>query len=208
MRLWIFTVIVLLVLLVGGICGYIQYSNSVSGYEASYEVSAVNTATVSSAVAHAVVSATVSTQTKPQTMMGHVENVVKPPLKFRGPTFTAGMPGLKIVATLSNSSVKVGETLWIKVRLIGEKACSVKLLRVIIMNSKGQKVYDVYTWLPHTTVALGTQGSQEEIYNIAWRASEHPSANVEVTPGNYTVIIKTTVDKKEIAVKGNIKVMG
>jgi len=49
--------------------------------------------------------------------------------------FAGEIFGLKIIVTLSNSSVKIGETLWIKVRLIGEKAYNVKLLRMSIIES-------------------------------------------------------------------------
>lgn len=190
--------IVLLALLAGGVYGYVQLINSGnSSYETPYGVSTSNTTAVSTA-ANATVSA----------MEGHVGDIAKPPPRFRGPTFTTEVQGLKIVATLSNPSVRVGGTLWIRVSLAGEKASCVNSLRVIIVNSKGQKVYDVHTWLPHGTVTPGTQGSQGETYNIVWKASKHPSANVEVTPGNYTLIMKAVVNGEEATVKGTIEVVG
>ncbi len=97
-----------------------------------------------------------------QPLRGHIEDITEPPLKFCGPTFTEEIPELKITVTLSNSSVRVGETLWMKVELIGGKACSVKLLRLSLANSKGQKVYDTYVWLPHRTLAPGILAPGEE----------------------------------------------
>lgn len=200
--------IVLLALLAGGVYGYVQLINSGnSSYETPYGVSTSNTTAVSTA-ANATVSAKASTQTASQTMEGRVGDIAKPSPRFRGPTFTTEVQGLKIVATLSNPSVRVGGTLWIRVSLTGEKASCVNSLRVIIVNSEGQKVYDVHTWLPHGTVTPGTQGSQGETYNIVWKASKHPSANVEVTPGNYTLIMKAVVNGEEATVKGTIKVVG
>jgi len=203
--------IVLLALLAGGTYGYVQFINgSNSGHGAPYEVSTASTtmAVAASTAANATVSTETSTRTSSQTMEGRVESVAKPPLRFRGPTYTAEVRGLKIVATLSSPSVRVGGTLWIKVSLTGKKAGSVNSLRVIIVNSEGWKVYDVYTWLPHGTATPGTQGTQGETYNIAWRATKHPSANVEVTPGNYTIIMKAMVNGEEVVVKGTAEVVG
>jgi len=184
-RLWIFIIIMLLVLLVGGVYGYTWYSNSGSLHETN----------------------TVGTQTISQPLRGHIENITEPPLKFRGPTSTGEIPGLKITVTLSNSSVRVGETLWMKVKLIGGKAYSVKLLGLSIANSKGQKVYDTYVWLPHRTLAPGAKVPREETYNIAWRALRHPSANIDVAPGNYTFIVKASLNGKEVIVKGLVEVV-
>jgi len=64
-----------------------------------------------------------------------IENITEPLSEFHGPMFAGEIFGLKIIVTLSNSSVKIGETLWIKVRLIGEKAYNVKLLRMSIIES-------------------------------------------------------------------------
>ena len=142
-----------------------------------------------------------------QISKGDIEYITKPPSEFYGPTYIGKIPGLKIIVTLSNSSVKMCETLWMKVKLIGEKAYSVRLLRMTVMNSKGQKVYDTYIWLPHRTLTPGTGTFQEKVYNFAWKASKHPSANIDVLPGNYTFIIKAIVDEREIYVKGSIKVV-
>jgi len=57
-----------------------------------------------------------------QSLEGQIENVIKPPSEHFGATLTGEVPGLKIIVTLSNSSVKAGETLWMRVKLIGEKA--------------------------------------------------------------------------------------
>lgn len=180
----------LLVFLIGGIYGYTQYVNSSSNYKPLYATS------------------TVGTQTTSQPVKGHIKNITKPPIEFHGPTFTGEVPELKIIVTLSSSSVKVDGMLWMKVKLIGEKAYDVRLLRMTITNSKGQEVYDVYVWLPHRTLTPGAKVPQEETYNIAWKASKHPSANIEVTPGNYRFTIKATVGGKEVIVKGTVKVVG
>lgn len=187
-RLWVYAVI-LLALLVGGVYGYTWYSNNNSNYEPSNETSGVNV------------------QTTPQHVEGRIKNITKPPTEFYGPTFTEEIPELKINVTLSNSSVKIGETLWMKVRLLGKNVYNIKLLRMSVMNSEGQKVYDVYVWLPHRTLTPGTKIPQEVTYYIVWKASKHPSANIEITPGNYIFIIKASVNGKEVIVKGIIKVV-
>lgn len=173
-----------------GVYAYTQFNNSSSNYKPLYETNKAGT------------------QNTSQPVKGHMENVTKPVSEFRGPTFTGEVSGLKIIITLSNSSVRVGETLWIRVKLIGKDAHNIELLKMSIMNSKGQKVYDAYVWLPHRALAPGAKAPQEETYNIAWKASKHPSANVEITPGNYTFIIKATVSGKEAVVRGVITVVG
>jgi len=149
-----------------------------------------------------------ATATDSQTLKGYVETIVEPPSKFYGPTFTEEAPGLKVIATLSNSSVRVGETLWINVKFVGEKACSIILARITVTNSRGQKVHDVYVWLPHRTLAPGAERLQEESYMFTWKTSKDPSANVEVTPDDYTFLIKVKVDENEVTVKGTVKVVG
>ena len=94
-----------------------------------------------------------------------------------------------------------------KVGLLGKNAYNVKLLRMSVMNSEGQKVYDVYVWLPRRTLTPRTKVPQEVTYYIVWKALKHPSANIEITPGNYIFIIKASVNGKEVIVKGIIKVV-
>lgn len=185
MRLLI-SAIISLALLIGGVYGYTWYSGP--DYKSPYE-------------------AKTSTQTSSQPVRGYMGNITSPPSDFHGPTFSGGVEELRIVATLSNSSVKIGDTLWIRVRLIGENAHSTSLLRMIIMSPEGLKVYDTYIWLPHRTLAPGVKIPDEETYNIAWKASKHPSANVEIAPGNYTFIIKTSIGEKEVILKGFICVV-
>jgi len=186
-RLWVYAVI-LLALLVGGVYGYTWYSNNDSNNPLSGTSST-------------------NTQTTSQSLKGHVESITKPPSEFSGPTYTREIPELKIIVTLSNSSVKIGETLWMKISLIGENAYSVKKLRINIMNSEGQKVYDTYVWLHHRTLTPGNETPHEETYNIAWKATNHPSANIDITPGNYTIIIKTNINGEEVTVKGIVEVV-
>ena len=182
MRAWVFAMMSL-ILLSGGIYCCTQYRNP--GHKSTLETGIVNV------------------QTTFQPVKGHTGS----PPEFRDLSFTGGMPELKIVVTLSNSNVKIGETLWMKVKLIGERVYDIELLRMTIMNSKGQKVYDTYMWLPHRTLTPGSKVPREEIYNFMWKTSKHPSANVEVTPGDYTFLIKATVNGKDAIVNGTIRVI-
>ena len=90
-----------------------------------------------------------------------------------------------------------------RVMLMGEEAFNVGLLRLTIVNSNGQKVYDAYVWLPHTTLTPGVKVPQEQTYNICWTASISPTANVTVMPGNYTFIMEAN----NVTVKGTIEVV-
>jgi len=67
-------------------------------------------------------------------------------------------------------------------------------------------VYDTYIRLSHRTLP-SAETPQEEIYNIAWKVSKHPSVNIKVVPGIYELIIETTVDEEEMIMKGTIRVV-
>jgi hypothetical protein len=142
-----------------------------------------------------------------QPFRGHIENISKPSARFYGPTFTKETTGLRVTVMLSNSSVKVGDVLWIKVKLVGEKAHDINHLRFSIINSRGQIVYDTYVFLPHRTLTPGASTPQEEAYNIAWKALKHPSGNTEITPGKYTFIIKIGVGNNEVLLQGLVNVV-
>ena len=129
------------------------------------------------------------------------------PTDFNGPTFTNSSDGLRLEATLSTSSLKVGTTLWVKGRLTGPSAWSISLVRFIVIKPSGEEVYDVYTWLPHRTLALGENPPQEYDFDLAWEARKRSTTDgVEITPGSYFFIIRTEVEAKELGVKGTIEV--
>jgi len=127
--------------------------------------------------------------------------------EFNGPRFTGSLEGLRLEVALSSSSVKMGETLQMRVNLTGPKAWNVGLLRFAVTNSNGEKVYDVYIALLHRTLAIGEEYPQEDVFYLDWEAKKSPTAgNVEVSPGSYSFTMALEVEGKELDVRGTIEV--
>lgn len=127
--------------------------------------------------------------------------------EFNGPRFTGSLEGLRLEVVLSSSSVKIGETLQMRVNLTGPKAWNVGLLRFAMANSNGEKVYDVYVAMPHRTLAVGEEYPQEYVFYLDWEAKKSPTAgDVEVTPGLYSFIVTLEVEGKELEVRGTMDV--
>ena len=127
--------------------------------------------------------------------------------EFNGPRFTASLEGLRLEVVLSSSSVKIGETLQMKVNLTGPKAWNVGLARFTVANSDGEKVYDVNVAMFHRTLAVGEEYPQEYVFCLDWEAKKSPTAgNVEVSPGSYSFTIALGAEGKELDVRGTIEV--
>jgi hypothetical protein len=62
--------------------------------------------------------------------------------------------GLRVTMYLSNSSVRVNETLWIKIVFEGEKAFFSDYIILYVLNSRGEKVYGTGIVYPHLTMLL------------------------------------------------------
>jgi hypothetical protein len=123
-------------------------------------------------------------------------------VEFSGPTYTNSSEGLRLEAAFSNSSVNIGETLWIRVNLTGPDAWNADLARFTVTNSNGEKVYDICMWLPHRTLAIGENPPQEYAFTLEWEAKMNPSLNIEVTPGSYSFIL--TVES--VNIRGTMEV--
>lgn len=123
------------------------------------------------------------------------------------PRFASSLEGLRVDVVLSSSSVKTGETLQMRVNLTGPKAWNVNLARFTVANSHGEKVYDVYIWLPHRTLDTGEDPPQDYVFYLEWEAKRNPTAGkVEVSPGLYSFALAFEVEGKELNVRGTIEV--
>ncbi len=142
-----------------------------------------------------------------QAMKGYIQYVTKPPLEFKGPTYEVSSPRLIIRITLSDSIVHINKLLWVEIELEGQMAYKLGLVRVTILNSNAEKVYDVYMMLPHRTIAPNSEIPSKEAYIFVWRASKNPSGEVEVTPGEYIIIVKACIEGEELTVEGGFTVI-
>ncbi|RLG61997.1 hypothetical protein DRN84_02690 [Candidatus Geothermarchaeota archaeon] len=140
-------------------------------------------------------------------MKGYIQYATKPPIEFKGPTYEASSPKLIIRITLSDSIVHINKLLWVEIELEGQMAYKLGLLRVAILNSNAEKVYDVYMMFPHRTIAPNSEIPSKEVYTFVWRASKNPSGEVEVTPGKYFIIVKANIEGKELTVKGEFTIV-
>jgi hypothetical protein len=113
-----------------------------------------------------------------------------PSIEFRGPVASEEALGLRVAVYLSNSSVRVNETLWIKVVFEGEKAFFSDYVILYVLNSRGEKVYGSGIVHPHPTLPLRFELPKRISYILSWRAVKDPHFKVDVTPGNYTLAIE------------------
>jgi len=113
-----------------------------------------------------------------------------PSIEFRGPVASEEALGLRVAVYLSNSSVRVNETLWIKVVFEGEKAFFSDYIILYVLNSRGEKVYGSGIVHPHPTPPLRFELPKRISYILSWRAVKDPHFKVDVTPGNYTLAIE------------------
>jgi hypothetical protein len=113
-----------------------------------------------------------------------------PSIEFRGPVVSEEVLELRVVVYLSNSSVGVNETLWIKVVFEGEKAFFSDYIILYVLNSRGEKVYGTGIVHPHPTPPLRFEPPKRISYILSWRAIKDPHFKVDVTPGNYTLAIE------------------
>jgi hypothetical protein len=114
-------------------------------------------------------------------------------IEFRGPVASGEAPGLKVAVYLSNNSVKVNGTLWIKVVFEGEEAFFRDYIMLDIFNSRGERVYGLAVMHPHPTLPLRFEPPKNISYTLSWKA-------VNVTPGNYTLAIEAGGIKMSILI--------
>jgi len=121
-------------------------------------------------------------------------------IEFRGPVASGEVPGLKVTVYLSNNSVKVNETLWIKVVFEGEKAFFSDYIKLYVLNSGGEKVYGLAMVHPHPTLPLRFEPPKNISCILSWKAVKDPYLKVDVTPGNYTLTIEAGGIKMSIPI--------
>jgi hypothetical protein len=177
----------ILIILAVSILGVYSYMCSNSSYSSSLETTTIYIHTSGGGV-----KVNVTTAERPST--------------FYGPELTGEVSGLKVVATLSNSSVRVGEILWIKVDCVGEKAYYVGEVMLTVINLKGEKVYAIVNVHPHATIGPGFTPPQEGVRELSWTAIKDPYFNVDVTPGNYKIVIEFNVSGEKIVLNGTVTV--
>uniref|UniRef100_A0A7J2U107 Uncharacterized protein n=1 Tax=Ignisphaera aggregans TaxID=334771 RepID=A0A7J2U107_9CREN len=126
--------------------------------------------------------------------------VTSPSIEFRGPVASGEAPGLRVVVYLSNDSVRVNGTLWIKVVFEGEKAFFSDCIMLDVLNSRGEKVYGLAMRHPHPTLPLRFEPPKNISYILSWKAVKDHYLKVDVTPGNYTLAIEAGGIKMSIPI--------
>jgi hypothetical protein len=126
--------------------------------------------------------------------------VTSPSIEFRGPVASGEAPGLRVTVYLSNDSVRVNGTLWIKVVFEGEKAFFSNYIILYVLNSRGEKVYGLAMVHPHPTPPLRFEPPKNISYTLSWKAVKDPYFKADVTPGNYTLAIEAGGIKMSIPI--------
>ena len=71
---------------------------------------------------------------------------------FRGPVINKIVPGLNVIVILSSDKIRIGEELWIRILLAGEKADKVNTAFLTVINFKTRRYiklsYGIYSF-PH-----------------------------------------------------------
>ena len=115
--------------------------------------------------------------------------------------------------TLGNSSVKEGEQLPIEVSFVGQRASdsSYPWVTVVATNSQGtivsnfsQRQPDLF-FLGGSAAASLLRGYSSD---DGWNANPHPPEfTVPVTPGTYTVTVKSTIGGRTLMARGVVQVI-
>ncbi|MEM2950650.1 MAG: hypothetical protein QXV52_06125 [Nitrososphaeria archaeon] len=83
------------------------------------------------------------------------------------------------------------------------------MLKVTIINFRGEKVDEFGILLPRPTTAPGEE--RAKIYGnftlILWHVRKLSPINMEIVPRNYTIILESTVEGKKLTTKIPIKVI-
>jgi hypothetical protein len=143
-------------------------------------------------------------------LTGVVSTIVvhTPPERFVGGTYIAVSDSLKLEVTISNSSARVGDVLWAKICLFGTEG-EIESLKVIILNFRGEKVDEFRIWLPHRTFSAGERVREYGNFTLMlWTVKKMSNINMEIVPGNYTIILEATTGGIEFDIRIPIKVVG
>jgi len=89
---------------------------------------------------------------------------------------------------------------------VGEKAYYVGEVMLTVINLKGEKVYAIVNVHPHVTIGPGFTPSQEDVRELSWTAIKDPYFNVDVTPGNYKIVIEVNVSGEKIVLNETVTV--
>jgi hypothetical protein len=142
-------------------------------------------------------------------LTGVVSTIVvpTPPERFVGGTYTAVSDSLRLEVTISNSSVRVGDVLWAKIYLFGTEG-EVESLKVTVFNFRGEKVDELGIWLPHRTFSPGERVREYGNFTLMlWTLKKISNINMEIVPGNYTIILEATTGGRELDIRIPIKVV-
>lgn len=153
---------------------------------------------------------TTTTTTTTTTLTTTITNSItttppSPPTEFKGPTLANETSKLKLVVTLSDSSVNLNGYLWVRFNLTGAEIINASQVELDVFNSQNQQVQGLAYQLGHTT-QTPQPGPQGQIGTLHWQASADPYFKVDVTPGTYTLIIE--VKWENLTIKTTVNVVG
>jgi len=132
-----------------------------------------------------------TTQTQPLIVYATYGDISSTEISY-GITYANGSETLTFEAKFSNTSVKVGGIILMKLRFIGPDAYSVGgCFSLTVINAKGEKVFDIGYMHSHMTTTPGIVPPQEEIDYVGWKAEKSTYQN-EVLPGTYTLLLETS----------------
>jgi len=117
-----------------------------------------------------------------------------------GVNYSAESPGLRVTAVISNSTVRAGGDLVVRVILEGEKASDVSIVHIEVLNSSGQRVYGLAVWIPHTTLTPINRNGP-----IWFDETLHIPGDVE--SGIYKVVVEAYTSSGKTSAEGTINVV-
>jgi len=125
---------------------------------------------------------------------------------FSGPSFITTSGGLQLKVTLGSYAVQAGEFQPIRIAFLGSGAwnASYAEVNVAVSNSVGENVWDHTERTPSLYSIPYTNLLQEFICYNGWIPRAN---NVQVTPGEYTMVLTVNIDSHLLRVQGNVRVI-
>ena len=137
-------------------------------------------------------STSTSTRTKTEsttyTPTNTTTSTVNVPLKYNGPTLANQTDLLKLEISLSNPSVKVDDYLVIKFNLTGRKVANASYVQLTVFDSKNQQVWQLSSQIIHSSCSCQNQTQFDG--SLYWQAKTNPSSDINIVPGDYTLVIE------------------
>lgn len=130
-------------------------------------------------------------------------STINVPLTYLGPTLANQTDLLRLEISLSNPSVKVDDYLVIKFNLTGRKVANASYVQLTVFDSDNQQVWQLSSQIRHPSCSCQNQTQFDG--SLYWQAKTNPSSNVNILPGNYTLLIE--VSDEDLSIETSISVI-